>query len=257
MEEYYGFPLFDRLGKKVALTQAGEILFEATQKIMAAISAAEQRIEELKGLKGGKLVVGASFPIGIYFLPGVLAAFRTQYAAVEVTLDISLGERIVAKILANKLDLGLVSHEVHDPRLTCSKFMTDELVAITPANHRWANKKQIRPRDLLEETFIVAARGAGIRAVVEERLREKGIVLKNVLDFGNLEGVKRAVEVGLGVSIQSRSVVRREISAGSLARVGLAGMDVKLAHFCVHHKDKHLSNAAKAFLGLLRPTKPA
>ncbi len=176
---------------------------------------------------------------------------RKQYPAVEVTLDISLGEKIVAKILANKLDLGLVSHEVQDLRLTCTEFMMDELIAITPTSHRWANKKQIRPRELLEETFIVAARGAGIRAVVEERLREKGILLKNVLDFGNLEGVKRAVEAGLGVSIQSQSAVRREISAGSLSGVAVAGMNAKLAHFYVHHKDKHLSNAAKAFVALL------
>jgi len=252
MEEYYGVPLFDRLGKKVALTQAGEILFEATREIMASITAAEQRIEDLKGLRGGKLVLGASFPIGIYFLPRVLAAFRKQYPAVDVTLDISLGERIVAKILANKLDLGLVSHEVRDARLICKEFATDELIAIAPRNHRWASKKQIKPQELLEETFILAARGAGIRAVVEERLRDKGIVLENVLDFGNLEGVKRAVEAGLGVSIQSQSVVQREISAGSLAGVSVAGMDAKLTHFYVHRKDKHLSSAAKAFLALLQ-----
>src|SRR5271167_2190912 len=117
MEEYYGVPLFDRLGKKVALTQAGEVLFEATREIMASISAAEQRIEDLKGVRGGRLVLAASFPIGIYFLPGVLAAYRRRYPRVTVTLDISLGKRIVARILANKVDLGLVSHEVHDPRL--------------------------------------------------------------------------------------------------------------------------------------------
>ena len=252
MEEYYGVPLFDRLGKKIALTQAGEVLFEATREIMASITAAEQRIEDLKGLHGGKLVLGASFAIGIYFLPGILAEFRKQYPAVDLTLDISLGEKIVAKILANKLDLGLVSHEVHDPRLYCAEFMTDELIAIAPNNHRWANKRRIKPQELLEETFIVAAKGAGTRAVVEERLRDKGIVLKNVLDFGNLEGVKRAVEAGLGVSIQSQSVVRREIAAGSLAGVSVAGMNVKFAHFWIHRRDKHLSNAARAFMSLLQ-----
>src|SRR5271165_788740 len=183
MEEHYGIPLFDRLGKKVALTQAGEILLEATQGIMVSITAAEERIEELKGLHGGKLVLGASFPIGIYVLPRILAAFRKQYPAVEVTLDISLSEKIVAKTLANKLDLGLVSQEVHDPRLYCTEFITDELIAIAPSNHRWAKKKRIRPQELLQETFIVAARGAGTRAVVEERRRDEGIVLKNVLDF--------------------------------------------------------------------------
>jgi DNA-binding transcriptional LysR family regulator len=255
MEEYFGVPLFDRLGKKIVLTQAGEVLLEATQEVMARITAAEQRIEELKGLHG-KLVLGASFPIGIYVLPRILAEFRKQYPSVEVTLDISLSEKIVAKILANKLTLGLVSgianNEAHDPRLFAAKFMTDELIAIAPASHRWANKNRIRPQELSGETFIVASRGAGTRAVVEERLKEKGIALVKVVDFGNSEGVKRAVEAGLGVSIQARSVVQREISAGSLLGIPLAGMDAKLAYFYLCRKDKHLSNAAKVFLALLQ-----
>src|ERR1019366_2490205 len=248
MEEYYGLPLFDRLGKKVALTQAGEILSEATQEVMASITAAEQRIEDLKGLHGGKLVLGASFDLGIYVLPGVLAAFRKQYPAVEVKVDISLG----AKIMANKLDLGLVSHPAHDPRLFARQFMTDDLIAIAPSNHPWAKKKRIRPQEFLGETFIVAAQGAGIRAVVEERLKKKGIVLTNVVDFGNVEGVKRAVEAGLGVSIQPQSVVQRELSAGSLTGVSLAGLDTKLGRFYICRRDKHISNAAKAFLELLQ-----
>ena len=252
MEEYFGIPLFDRLGKKVALTQAGEILSEATQEIMASITAAEQRIEELKGLRGGKLVLGASFALGIYVLPGILAAFRKRYPAVEVTVDISLSAKIMAKILANKLDLGLVSQEAHDPRLFARQFMTDELIAIVPSNHPWANRKRIRPQEFMRETFIVAARGAGVRAAVEERLKQKGIVLTNVIDFGNMEGVKRAVEAGLGISIQPQSVVQREISAGSLTGVSLAGLDDKLGRFYICRRDKHLSNAAKAFLALLQ-----
>ncbi len=251
MEESLGVSLFDRLGKKVVLTQAGEILLEAAQQVMASVASAEQRIEELKGLHGGKLILGASFPIGIYVLPVILASFRRLYPGVEVALDISLSERIVAKILANKLDLGLVSHEVHDPRLSAREFMTDELIAIAPRNHRWAAKSRIRPKEFLGETFIVAARGAGTRAVVEERMKAKGILLKNVIDFGNTEGVKRAVEAGLGVSIQSRSVVQREIGAGSLVGIRLAGMDAKVVYFLICRKDKHRSNAVKAFLALL------
>jgi len=252
MEEYYGVPLFDRLGKKVALTQAGEILFEAALEIIASVTAAEQRIEELKGLRGGKLCLGASFALGIYVLPGILATYRKRYPAVDVTVDISLSAKIMAKVLANKLDLGLVSREAHDPRLLTRQFMTDELIAIAPSHHRWANKSRIRPQELLGETFIVEARGAGTRTVVEERLKEKGIVLRNVVDFGNMEGVKKAVEAGLGISIQARSVVQREIFAGSLVGVSLARMDAKLGRFYICRKDKHLSNAAKAFLALLQ-----
>jgi len=252
MEEYYGLPLFDRLGKKVALTQAGEVLYAATQEVMLSIESAEHKIEDLKGLRGGKLVLGTSFLIGVYILPTILAAFREKYPAVEVALDISLSGRINTSILSNKLDLGLVSHKVNDPRLLSREFMTDRLVAIFPGNHTWATKKhRVSPTDLLEETFIVAARGAGTRAVVEERLREEDIHLPKVLDFGNLEGVKHAVEAGLGVSIQARSVVQREIAAGALIGVPLAGIDTSLEYFYVHRKDKHLSSAARAFLALL------
>ncbi len=198
MEEYYGVPLFDRLGKKVALTEAGKILAEATRHIMDSATVAEQRIDDLKGLQGGKLALGASFDLGIYLLPGILAAFRDRYPAVEVTVDISLSAKVVTKVLANKLDVGLISNAVHDPRLFAREFMTDELIVIVPGNHPWARKKRIRPQDLPGEPFIVAARGAGIRAVVEERLKEKRIVLTNIVDFGNIEGIKRAVEAGFG-----------------------------------------------------------
>jgi len=252
MEEYYGVPLFDRLGKKVALTQAGEILAEATLDVIASVTAAEQKIDELKGLRGGKLVVGASFPLGIYLLPGIVAAFRKRYPTVEVMVDISLSAKVIAKVLANKLELGLVSQETHDPRLRVRQFMTDELIVIVPRDHRWANRKRVRPQELRKETVIVAARGAGTRAVVEERLNEKGIVLTNVVDFGNMEGAKRAVEAGLGVSIQAKGVVESEIAERSLIGISLAGLDTRLGRFYICRKDKHLSSAARTFLALLQ-----
>lgn len=250
MEDYYGIRLFDRLGKKVALTQAGEVLLAATQEIMASMNVAEQKIEELKGLHG-KVAVGASFPIGIYVLPGILAAFQKQYPAVEVKLEILLSEKIVAGVLANRLDLGLVSHDVHDKKLASREFMADELVAIAPNGHRWRLKRSIHLQELARETFIVAGQGAGTRAVVEERLKEKGIQLGKVIEFGNTEGVKRAVEEGLGVSIQSRNVVRREIAAGFLTGVALAGMDSRLVYYYLCRKDKQLSSAMEAFVALL------
>jgi DNA-binding transcriptional LysR family regulator len=251
MEQYYGVALFDRSGKKATLTAPGEILFAATQEIMAVIDAAERRIEDLKGLRGGKLRLGASFPVGVYLLPGVLATFRKRNPAVDVTLDISLSEAIEARMLANELDLGLVSHQPHDSRLVAKAFMTDQLVVILPRNHKWTAKRRIKPDDLLAETFVVAARGAGTRAVVEERLKAMGIVLENVLEFGNLEGVKHAVEAGLGISVQARTVVRRELSAGSLRALPLARMDPQIQYFYICRKNRHLSHAAREFLTLL------
>jgi DNA-binding transcriptional LysR family regulator len=255
MEAYFGVRLFDRTGKKVALTQAGEILFEATQEIMATIDIAERRINDLKGLRGGRLRVGSSFPVGVYILPRVLAKFRKRYPGVELALEIMISDAVGPKLLANEIDLGLVSSEPRDPRLTARPFFTDELVVIVPRSHPWAAKTRLHVEDLAGETYIFAARGAGTRTVMEERLRAKGIVLPNVLDFGNLEGVKHAVEAGLGVSVQARSVVQREVAAGSLRAVKLSDVDTSIQFFSAWRKNAHLTHAAQALVELLESTR--
>lgn len=251
MEEYFGVPLFDRLGRKVALTQAGEVLFETTQEILALAGAAEERIQELTGMRAGRLRLGASFPIGVYILPGVLAAFRKSYPAVEVVLNISTSEEVTAEVLATRLDIGLVSGTVHDAKLLGKEFMTDELVLIVPGEHRWAERARVKVEELRGEPFIWAAPGAGIRAVVEERLRAKHIVLEKAIDFVNLEGVKHAVEADLGISIQPRSIVEREVAAGTLKALRLADMDSSIGYAYIYRKKRHVSSAAKAFLELL------
>jgi DNA-binding transcriptional LysR family regulator len=157
-----------------------------------------------------------------------------------------------ARVQAKLLDFGLVNYESHNEKLSATKFMTNELIVIVPPDHRWAKKNRIRPQDLLNETFIVAAKGAGTRRVIEERLKDQGIELTKVLDFGNIDGVKRAVEVGLGFSIQSKSLMQREIADGSLVGVRLTGMDTKLDSFYLCRKEKHLPAATRAFLALLQ-----
>jgi len=251
MEEELGVPLFDRLGKKVELTHAGEILYEAAHEVLASVASAEQRIQELDGLGRGRLRVGASFPVGLYVLPRVLAAYRKQYPAIEVTLAISTTANIQAKVLDNKVDFGLVSADVNHPKLLTLAFMSDELMVIVPPEHRWVNRRNLRAEDLAGEPLIFAARGAGARATVEERLKEKGIVPPNVLDFVNIEGVKHAVEAGLGISVQPRIAIKREIEAGSLVGVRLADIDPEIQYVYICRKKQIPSSAQKVFVEML------
>ncbi len=251
MEHELGVPLFDRVGKKISLTQAGEILYEAAHDVIASVASAEQRIHELDGLGRGRLRVGASFPVGLYVLPRVLAAYRKQYPAIETALAISTTANIEAKVLDNKIDFGLVSADVHHPNLLTLAFMTDELLAIVPPEHKWVNRRNIRAEEMAAETFIFAARGAGARATVEERLKAKGIVLPNILDFVNIEGVKHAVEAGLGISVQPRVAIQREIDAGTLKAIRLADMDPEIQYVYICRKKQIPSSAQKAFVEML------
>ncbi len=251
MEREFDVQFFERMGKTVALTEAGEILYEAAREVIGSVASAEQQIQELAGLARGRLRVGASFPVGLYVLPRVLAAYRKQYPAIEVTLAIATTASIEAKVLDNKVDFGLVSADVHHPKLLSFAFMSDELVVIIPPGHQWANRRNIKAQELADETFIVAAPGAGARAVVEERLKAKGIALTNLLDFVNAEGVKHAVEAGLGVSIQPRIIVQREIEAGTLTALRLADMDSEIRYVSIARKRQNPTNSQKTFSKML------
>lgn len=251
MEDELGVSLFDRLGKKVSLTQAGEILYEAAQEVLSSVASAEQRIQELAGLRAGRLRVGASFPVGLYVLPRVLASYRKQHSAIDVTLAISTTASIEAKVLDNKVDFGLVSADVHHPKLMTLGFMRDELLVIVPPDHAWVNRRNIKAEELAGETLIFAARGAGARATVEKRLTAKGIVLPSVLDFVNIEGVKHAVEAGLGISVQPRVAIQREIEAGTLLAIRLADMDPEIQYVYICRKKQIPSAAQKAFVEML------
>jgi len=254
LEEYYGVRLFDRLGKKVILTQAGEILFEKTEVIFEHLNEAKFQIDDMKSLIGGKISIGASVTIGVYVLPNLLGDFIRRYPSIQISLDISLSQEIEGKVLSNSLDLGFVGHPVRNERLTKQLFLTDDLVVIISPNHSWAKRKTIQPHQLIDQSFLVSREGSGTRSTIEERLRSKGITLNRVMEFGNTECVKKAVEAGLGISIISKHVINREVSSNSLRSIPLTGITTKRDFYIIYLKDKYRNNPVNAFLGFLKNT---
>lgn len=248
LEEYYGTRLFERMGKKVFLTQAGEILYEKTETIFNIIGQVKVEIDELQGLNRGILNIGASITMGVYILPEVLGRFRLMHPKIDLRLEIALNRQIAEMLLDNSIDFGFLGAPLHDDRLIATPFFQDELVLIVPGNHEWAQREKIDPPDLMSCPFIFSGRGSGTRAVIEARLDNIGITLKDTMEFGHTEAVKKAVEAGLGVSIVSKATVSREQRLGALKTLNISEIDLQRTFYFAHRKEKYLSNLDKTFL---------
>ncbi len=251
LEEYYGILLFDRLVRKVALTQAGEILFRATREIFHSMDEARLEIMKLKEMTGGELSIGAGATIGIHIIPGILSEFHETYPDIDLTLDITDTRKIVEMVSTSVVDLGLIGSSPDDDRLVSKRFFMDSLTLIMPAAHRWNRGGHIDPAHLEEETLILPKRGSETRTIVDERLKKAGVALKRTVEFGNTEAIKKAVEQGMGVSIVSRNAVLNEIREGTLKSAGLSMINLNRSFRYIYRKDKSLSMAAAAFLTLL------
>lgn len=252
LERCSGTRLFDRLGRRVILTQAGEILFQATGGIFHLIRESKGRIDDLQGLAGGKLSIGASITIGTYILPELLVEFREKYPGVDIKMDIALSQEVVGKVLDNALEIGFVGHFEHDKRLIATLFRNDQMVLIVSTNHEWAGRKQpVRFPELTDQQFLFSRKGSGTRMVVEEVFKTEEGTPKKTMELGTTEGVMQAVAANLGISILSEHVVLKEVAFGAIKKIPLAGVEMKRGLYLVRRKDKYLSESAQAFLSLL------
>lgn len=252
LERYYGTQLFDRLGKRVVLTQAGEILYKATTSLFAILDDSKLQIDEIEGLTGGKLRIGGSATIATYILPGMLTQFRKNTPAVEITVDTAFSQQIVDKVLDNRLELGFVGHYRPDARLAVHLFLTDRLKLVVSPLHPWGTRKTpVRLAELSDQMFLLSKKGSGTWRILSKVFEDAGVALKNTMELGTTEGVKQAVASGLGVSILSDHALTGEVASGQLLEIPLECEGLTRDMFLVYHKDRYLSRAARAFMGLL------
>lgn len=257
LEEQYGTRLFDRLGKRVALTQAGEILFGMTSDVFRLIGESKVRIDDLNGLTSGKLIIGACATIGTYILPDMLVRFRQRYPGIEIKVDTAFNCQIVEGVLGTALELGFVGNYVPDARLSAQPFMTDRMVLIVSVHHPWADRKSpVHLRELIAQPFLLSKPGSGTWKTVAGYLEKAGIRLTNTMELGTTEAVKQAVASNLGVSILAEHVLSRELADGVIKSVPVAGEALLWDLYFVYHKDRYLSGAARAFLELAGMSPP-
>jgi DNA-binding transcriptional LysR family regulator len=244
--------VFDRLGRSIALTEAGRLLETHALRVFGALAGAREAIGELQGLQRGSLVIGASTTPGIYVLPAMIGHFRRQHPGVDLHLKIANSRLIEDRVRNNELDLGVVGGHGLTPGEEClAAGLDDELVLIVAPRHRWARRRTVPPAELAREPLLMREEGSATRDVTVRALLGAGVRYQSAMELDHIEAIKQAVMAGLGVAFVSVHAVRREVASGHLAAVRLAGVPIRRHFHVIHHEARALGPSARAFVQLL------
>ena len=253
LERQFATDLFEQVGKSMRLTEAGRVLDDYAARILALIDETRVAMDELKGLRRGRLLLGATPTPGTYLLPVLLRRFKEQYPTLEIALRITDTRRIQEMLLQRQLDVGVVGGKISFPDLESSVFAIDDLVLVVAPVHRFAQFPAVRVADLAGEPFILRERGSDYREAVDEALHRSGVHLTPVFELEGAEMVKQAVAANLGISILSRCAVELEVTAGRLCIVPVDGLRIVRTMWLLYRRDHRLPRAAQTFLDMIKP----
>ncbi len=251
LEGALGVKLLERLPRGCRLTAAGEILADYARRLQALEEEAAQALEELRGLKRGRLRLGASLTIGGYLLPRVLVEFHRLHPQIELQVHTANTRQIQAALLDGSIELGLTEGPLDAAELELTVFGEDELVAVAPAGHPLLARGGVTAREFCREPLIVREQGSGTRAVLEQSLARKKIALAPFLTLSSPEAIKNAVVSGMGVAIVPRLIVGLELQSGTLGVVPLKDLTIRRSLHRQQLRGRSLSPAAVRFLELL------
>ncbi|AOT72319.1 LysR family transcriptional regulator [Geosporobacter ferrireducens] len=246
LEAHYDVRLFERLSRKLYLTQAGEKLLGYARHIIRMNRDAEGEMRALS--KNGSIRIGASVTIGACVLPKLIRSFKGEITSVAVEVTEGNTAQIEQLIICDKLDLGLVEGEVTLPDIISKPFSEDTLVLICGKNHPFSRRVFIEPQELEGENFILREEGSGTRKTFEDAMSENALTWTSTWTCSNADTIKMAVAEGLGVSVISERAVCREIESGILHSVKINGLFLKRRFKLVYHKNKYLTEAMKCFI---------
>lgn len=254
LEAELGLRLFDRAGRTVTPTRAGEILYGYARRILALREEAQQAINEHKGGLKGHLTLGGSSIPGAYVLPPLVAAFKRGHPDVTISLHIAGSRDIVRSVIEGTCEVGMVGARFEEGRVHYEPFAQDELVLAVPVAHPWAGRGTVRLAELAGQPVIMRERGSGTRKVMEEALAGHDVdpsALRVVLEVTGNEAVRQAVKAGAGISVISRRAIEGEIRHKTVAALRFHGVKLVRDFFLVTHKSRSRSPLGKAFLSFL------
>lgn len=245
-----GMPLFDQVGKRLYLTQAGEELVKTCREVFEKLDQFEMTVADLKGLKQGRLRL-AVITTAKYFVPRILGPFCKRYPGIDISLQVTNHEQILNRLSENLDDLYVMSQLPESIEVTYQPVLENPLVVLAPANHPLAEEKNISLERIAAEPFIMREPGSGTRKSVQSLFDEHKLPLKVQLDLGSNEAIKQAIAGGLGISILSLHTLALESPGRQLTILDVEHFPLERYWYAVYPSGKQLSIVARAFLDYL------
>ena len=241
-----GLPLFEQLGKRIHLTEAGREVYQYSRAISHQMEEMASVLANLKGLTGGRLRISVASTAN-YFVPNLLAAFYHRYPEVTVSLDITNREALLRQLNENTVDLVVMGQPPAETDLEAGAFMDNPLVVVAPPQHALAKERHIPLARLQNEVFLVREPGSGTRIAMERFFSERNIRLITGMEVGSNEAIKQSVQAGLGLGLLSRDTLEQELSLQRLVILDVAEFPILRHWYIVHRSGKRLSPVAQAF----------
>lgn len=256
MEERFHVPLIERSSKRFALTREGELLFKTSRDIITHYDALQHQLNEMRNIISGNIRIATVYSIGLHELPPYIKKFLKEFPNVNVHVEYRRSNQVVEEVQTGTSDLGLVAFPAQKKNLKVEAFKKDRLVVICAPQHAIAKKKEVTVEDLSGSKYIAFEPDIPTRRAVDRMFREASIEPKPVMEFDNIETVKRAVEIDAGISIVPKATIEQEVKGGSLAAIEFKDKPFHRPLGILYKSGRVLSPAMKRFLKTLKEPTP-
>ena len=252
LERRFNSLLIERSKKNFRLTPEGGVFYDYSKRILQTCDALHSKLQEIENVISGNIRVATIYSIGLHVLPPYVTKFLKRYPTVNVHVEYRLDDQVYESVLGNVVDLGLVAYPSRDPRWEIVPLRTDTLVVICHPQHPFAQRKSIKVKALSGQKFINFERDIPTRKALDKIFKEHRVTVDQVMQFDNIETVKRAVEIDSGVAIVPRETITQEVANQTLAAVELENGAYSRPLALIYKKNKVLSPAIKQFIALLK-----
>src|SRR5438445_783940 len=252
LERQFKSLLIERSKKKFRLTREGQVLYEYSKQIIQTFEALHSRLQEIKDIISGTIRVSAIYSIGLHDLPPYMKRFLKSYPTVHVHVEYRRANQVYEDVLGNVVDVGLVAFPSKDNKLEILPLRRDNMVLISHPHHPLAKFKTVKLNAIVGQKFIAFEPDIPTRKAIDRILKDHGVSVQPVMEFDNIETVKRAVEIDAGISIVPQGTITQEVAKQTLAAVQFEDAQLFRQLASIYKKNKVLSPTMKQFLSILK-----